>query len=111
MDEFTDTDPADEITRLEELIESLSARINHCRKIALLARALLVGSGLLAAAALIGLIRFDGLLLAVTIAAALGGVVLLGSNRTSAADAEARRAEAETRRAELISAIPLRVVH
>jgi hypothetical protein len=46
----------------------------------------------------------------VAIAAMLGGVVLLGSNRTTSDQAAAALEAAELRRAELIGTIDLRIV-
>lgn len=111
MDQITDHDSRREIAELEDLIETLSARIAHCKKLAMAARGLVAGSGLLALAGVFGLVRVEPVLLLAIISGALGGIVLGGSNRSSAAEARAQLAQAEARRAELIGAIPLRLVH
>lgn len=113
MDQFTDDDQdlRREIARLEDRIEALSATIENCRKFTLAARgAMLLGAALLGSL-IFGLIYFDPLALVGGIAALLGGIVLSGSNRTTAENAKADLAEAEARRATLIGGIPLRVVH
>jgi hypothetical protein len=113
MDQLTDTDLdlRQEITRLEDEIEALSVTIENCRKFTLAARIAVALGGLLLLALLLGLIRFDPMFLVAAIAALLGGVVLSGSNRTSAETAKAELAAAEAKRAALIGGIPLRVVH
>ena len=113
MDQITNTDLdlRREITRLEDEIEALSVTIENCRKFTLAARIAVTLGGLLLLALILGLIRFDPMLLVAAIAAGLGGVVLSGSNRTTAETAKAELAAAEEQRAALIGGIPLRVVH
>lgn len=113
MDQITDFDQdlRQEITRLEDEIEALSGTIENCRKFTLAARAAMLVGGLWLGALVFGLIYFDPLALVGGIAALLGGVVLSGSNRTTADNARADLADAEARRAALIGGIPLRLVH
>jgi uncharacterized protein YhaN len=113
MDQVTNTDLdlRREITRLEDDIEALSVTIENCRKFTLAARVAVMLGGVLLLALLSGLIRFDPMLLVAAIAAVLGGIVLSGSNRTTAENAKAELAAAEEKRAALIGGIPLRVVH
>jgi hypothetical protein len=109
MDEIV-ADPRAEIERLEARIEELSERIESCRKFMLAARVALALGAILLAAGLLGAIRFDGLMLTGAIAAMLGGVVVLGSNRSTEREALAQRAAAERDRAALIGLIELRIV-
>jgi hypothetical protein len=60
-----DSDPHEEIVRLEEHIEELAAKIESCRKFILASRIAVAGGGLISAAMLVGVIRSDlGLLAA-----------------------------------------------
>ncbi len=107
---MTDGDPHDEIVRLEAQIETLSARIENCRKFILAARIAIIGGGILLAALLLGLIRFDPTLLLTAFAALLGGIVAWGSNGSTAKEAAHDLAEAEANRKALIGLISLRIV-
>lgn len=104
------SDPGARIERLEAHIEALGARIENCRKFMLASRVAIALGSLLLAATLFGLIAFDPVVFLAAIAAILGGFVLLGSNRTTADEATAERAEAEAQRAALIDQIDLRVI-
>ena len=103
-------DPHDEIVRLEAQIEILSARIESCRKFILAARIAVAGGTILLAVLLLGLIRFDPTLMLTAFAALLGGIVVWGSNGSTAKEATAELAKAETNRRALIGLINLRVV-
>ena len=108
MDFISSAGPQAEIERLEERIEALAARIENCRKVALAARIILAFGGILIAALLTGLLRPDPLALVTAIVAILGGIVLLGSNRSTAAEAREEMEEAEIKRDEWIGALRLR---
>lgn len=105
-----DADPRDEIVRLEARIDQLAARIENCRKFVLASRLSIALGGILLAAVMLGAIRFEPLALTAAIAALLGGVVMLGSNGSTAKEAAAQLAAAEAARAELIGSIELHVV-
>jgi cell division protein FtsB len=107
---MSDTDPHDEIERLEAQIEEISSKLESCRKFILVARIALVGGAMLFAAILLGIIAFDQRLLLVAIAALLGGIVLWGSNHSTADEAAAELAKAEADRAALIGRLHLQVV-
>ncbi len=107
---MSDGDPHDEIERLEAQIETLSARIENCRKFILAARIAVIGGGILLAALLLGLIRFDPTLLLTAFAALLGGVVVWGSNGSTAKEAADDLAKAEANRKALIGLIDLRII-
>ena len=100
----------DEIVRLEEEIDKLAARIESCRKFILAGRIAAIGGGLVLIATLAGAIRFDLSVMAVAMAAILGGIVVAGSNRSTAKEASTELTAAEARRTELIDQIQLRVV-
>jgi hypothetical protein len=101
------TDPREEIARLEQRIERLAAKRESCRKFVLASRMAIALGGTFLAAAALGAIRFDALALTAGIAAVLGGVVVLGSNRSTAKEAAAQMAAAEAARSELIAGIEL----
>jgi hypothetical protein len=105
-----DTDPHEEIERLEARIEELAARIESCGKFILAGRIAIVAGGLLLAAMLFGAIRFDPTAFAAAFAAVLGGIVVAGSNRSTAKEAANELAVAEANRAALIGLIDLRVI-
>ena len=66
--------------------------------------------GVFLLAIVIGSIRFDPLVMIAAIAAVLGGIVALGSNKTTSDQDTAALQAIELRRAELIGVIDLRVV-
>jgi hypothetical protein len=111
MDDLTaDDDPHDEIVRLEEHIETLADRIESCRKFILAARIAIPSGIVLLLAIFSGLLQFDLLLMAIGVTALLGGIVVLGSNSTTAKQAASEMRAAEAKRAALIGSIRLRAV-
>jgi len=105
-----DADPDSEIASLEDRIEQLAAELDKCRKYLLAGRAAMLLGGAMLLALLLGAIRFDGLAMAASIAAILGGIVVWGSNHSSAKEAAAHLAEAEAERNALIDRIAPREV-
>jgi hypothetical protein len=105
-----DVDPHKEIVRLEAQIEELAGRIENCRKFILAGRIAAAVGGLLLVALLLGAIRFDLQLMMLAMAALLGGIVVWGSNGSTAKEAENELAAAEANRKALIGMIDLRVV-
>jgi hypothetical protein len=103
-------DPHDEIVRLEAEIEELAAKIEGCRKFILAGRIAIAGGGIVLIAMLFGVIRPDLTWLAGGMAAILGGIVIFGSNNSTAKEAANELAKAEAARAALIGGIDLRVV-
>jgi hypothetical protein len=103
-------DPHEEIVRLEAQIEALSDKIENCRKFILAARIAVAGGGVLFVALLLDVIRFDLQLMMLAMAALLGGIVVWGSNSSTAKEAESELAAAEANRKALIGLIDLRVV-
>ena len=94
-------DARDEIVRLEAHIDELAAKIESCRKFILAARVATWGGGIVLAAMLVGAIRLDPTALAGASAALLGGIVVWGSNNSTAKEARKEVAVAEARRAAL----------
>lgn len=87
----------EEIERLERRIEELSDAIARSRRLRLTGRAsALVGPALMAGFAL-GLVAYTPARMVAALALAIGGVVLMGSSRSSTEELERalRRAEAE----------------
>jgi hypothetical protein len=103
-------DPRREIERLEAHIEALAARIENCGKFILAARIAMIAGGLVLVALFLGAIRFDPTWMAGASAALLGGIVVFGSNSSTAKEAEAEMAAAQAERAALIGRIELRVI-
>ena len=100
----------DAIVLLEERIEELCAKIESCRKFILASRIAVTGGGIVLAAMLVGAIRFDLGTMAASVAAFLGGIVVWGSNTSTAKEAAKEMAAAEADRAALIEIIDPRVI-
>ena len=107
---MADGAPHEQISRLESRIEELGEAVERCRKIAIAARTAIIAGGVLLLAVLLGLIRADGLLLMLAAILSIGGIVLYGSNDTTAKQLAAGIDEAERLRAELIGQIELTLV-
>jgi hypothetical protein len=103
-------DLREQIVRLEAEIEKLAAAIESCRKIILISRAAIVLGGALIVAMTLGAIGFNSLALIAAITGVIGGIVLFGSNKSTAEQSAAALRAAEARRAELISGIDLRLI-
>ena len=100
----------DEIVRLEEQIDELAARIENCRKFILAGRIVVVGGGAVLIAILIGALQFDPSVMAMAVAAVLGGIVAAGSSHSTAKEATHELSAAEAKRTALIGQIELRLV-
>ena len=105
-----DGNPHDEIVRLEAQIEALSAKIESCSKFILASRIAMASGGIVIAAILLGAIRCDPAAMTAAVAALLGGVVVWGSNGSTAKEAAKELSAAEVDRAALIEMIDLRVI-
>jgi hypothetical protein len=108
--DFTDTGSRDEIARLEARIEELAVKLENCRKVSVAARIAIAAGVAIFFAALAGFILFDIATLLASIAAIMGGLVLLGSNRSTADETSGEMARLEAQRAALIGAIRPRLV-
>lgn len=102
-----DGDAHREIVRLEAQIEALADKITNCRKFILAGRVALAAGAIVLIALLFGTIRFDPAVMACAVAAGLGGIVVWGSNSSTAKEAAAELAEAEMERAALIGQLDL----
>ena len=103
-------DTRDEIARLEERIAELSERIARCRKLSLAAKLAIAAGAAWLALTVLWLVAFVPSLVFTAITAVIGGVVLLGSNKTSWEQTEAALRQAEAARAMLIGRMELRIV-
>jgi hypothetical protein len=103
-------DPREEISDLETKIEHLAEIIEHCRKLIILAKMALGFGALSLGGFMLGFLGDGPVPLVLGIIGILGGIVLLGSNRTTADTALEDMMAAEARRAQLISTMDLRVV-
>jgi len=110
MDEIAHADPHVEIERLEARIEELAAKLESCRKFVLAARLAIALGGVMLLAGVFGLIRFELMSLSTAFAALLGGIVVYGSNASTAKEASTELAGAERDRAAMIGLIELRTV-
>jgi hypothetical protein len=103
-------DPHEEIVRLEEHIEELAAKIESCRKFILASRIAVAGGGVVLAAMLVGAIWSDLEPMAAAVSFLLGGIVVWGSNSSTAKQATKELAAAESERAALIECINPRII-
>jgi hypothetical protein len=108
--DMDEDDPSEEISRLEARIEELAGTIENCRKIIAASKAAIVLGAALLVAIIVGVIGFDPMIFMAAIAALLGGIVLLGSNNSTAAQKTAELRAAEAQRDALINQIDLTVV-
>jgi hypothetical protein len=107
---MSESDPRDEIARLEAQIEALADSAERCRKIILFSKAAIALGVVLMLAVVLAPIRLDPTVLVVAIAAVIGGIVGLGSNVRTLQQMAAAMQSAEALRAELIDEIALRTV-
>jgi hypothetical protein len=105
-----DGDPHDEIVRIEAQIEALTAQIESCQKFVLAGRIAMAAGAITFAAMLFGVLRFDATIMMASVAALLLGVVVWGSNGSTAKQAAIELTKAEANRAALIGLIDLRVI-
>ena len=94
----------------EERIEEVAAKIESCRKFILASQIAVAGGGLVLAAMLVGAIHSDLGPMAAAVASLLGGIVVWGSNTSTAKEAAKELATAEADRAALIEMIDPRVI-
>lgn len=100
----------DQISRLEAETEKLGESAEWCRKIAVTAKAAIALGVVWLAAILFRVILPEGIGLMGSAILIIGGLVLAGSNATTATQIAERIEAAEKLRAELIGQIDLRVV-
>jgi len=100
----------EDIARIEERIEALREQIARCAKLALAAKVAIGAGGVWLALTVLWLVPFVPFMLVAALAAAIGGVVLAGSNATTWNQTEAALRASEAMRAEWIGRLELRVV-
>jgi hypothetical protein len=103
-------DPHEKIDHIEEHIEELAVKLESCRKFILASRVAVAGGGLVLAAMLVGAIQFDLGLMAASVALFLGGIVIWGSNSSTARETAKEITAAEIERAALIEQLNPRVI-
>ncbi len=100
----------DEIVQLEAQIEELAGRIENCRKFILVGQIAVMTGGAVLGAMLLGILQSDPTIMGLAATAVLGGIVVAGSNRSTAKEAAHEFSATEARRAELISQLELQTV-
>jgi hypothetical protein len=100
----------DEIARLETRIEELGDARERCRKISMTSKVVVVAALAWVALTLVTLLPFTPGMFFGALAAAIGGTVLLGSNKTTWDETETALHDAQAARAALIGQIELRLV-
>jgi hypothetical protein len=110
MASMNEGDHRNTIERLEAEIDELAAKIEGCRKFILAGRIAVAGGGVALIATLVGGIQFNPSVVGIAGAAVLGGIVAVGSNRSTAIEATHELTAAEAKRTALIEQIDLRLV-
>jgi hypothetical protein len=105
-----DDEPRDQISELEVRIEELAGALERCRKTALASKAAMAFGGILLAATTLGVVTFDPMVMVAGLAALLGGVVVFGSNTSTANQLSESMRSAEAQRAALIGQLDIRLV-
>jgi hypothetical protein len=100
----------EEIERLELRIEKLSEAIERSRRLRLGGRALVVIGPMLLAGFALGLVNDSPTRVIAALALAIGGVVLMGSSRSSTEELERSLRQAEAERIAAIDALKLTAV-
>jgi hypothetical protein len=106
----TEEDPRDQIVELEARIDDLAERIERCRKIIVAAKIAIALGAIVLILLLIGAIGFDPVVMMVAVIAFIGGIVVFGTNTSTARQMAANMARAEAYRATLIDTLELRRV-
>jgi len=106
----TEEDPRDQIAELEARIDDLAERIERCRKIIVAAKIAIALGAIVLILLLIGAIGFDPVVMMVAVIAFIGGIVVFGTNTSTARQMAANMARAEAYRATLIDTLELRRV-
>jgi hypothetical protein len=105
-----DDEPREQISELEVQIEELAGALERCRKTALASKAAMAFGGILLAATTLGVVTFDPMVMVTGLAALLGGVVIFGSNTSTANQLSESMRSAEALRAALIGRLDIRLV-
>ena len=94
--------PREHISELEVQIEELTDALERCRKTALASKAAMGLGGILMVATTLGVVTFDPMMMVAGLAALLGGIVVFGSNTSTANQLSEAMRSAETQRAALV---------
>ncbi len=105
-----DSDPREQISRLEVHIEELISASERCQKIIVISKFVAAFGGLVFVALILQAIRFDPIAMIGAITALVGGTVVFGSNTSTLKQTTAAMKAAEALRTEMISKTDLRVV-
>jgi hypothetical protein len=100
----------EEIVRLEAQIDETEATIESCRKFILAGRIAVASGSVVLVAMFVGGIQFNPSLMGIAGAAVLGGIVAVGSNRSSSKEALGELTALEAKRAMLIAQLDLRII-
>ncbi len=103
-------DRQQQIADLEAEIERLTDGVQQCRKIELVAKGAIAAGCAVLLAAIVGPFRSEPLMFVLGVAAALGGTVLLGSNKRTLEETLATIEANEARRVSVIDQMELRTV-
>ena len=104
------SDLRDDIASLEERIDALRQTRERCRKISLVARIALSVSALWLILTLAALMPFSPTPFFAALAAMIGGVVLIGSNKTTWEQTEEELRKTEAMRDQFIGRLEMRTV-
>jgi len=107
---MTDSDLPVQIAQLEDEIDRLADKLESCRKIMVFSKVAIGAGAIWILAFIFGAVGFGPSSMIAAIGAMIGGVVLLGSNSTTAKLAATAMQDAERRRAELIDEVDARTV-
>jgi hypothetical protein len=105
-----DDDPHDRISQLEAKIDTLADGIDRCRKIVIASQIAIALGAVVLVLLLVGALGFDPVVMMAAVIAFIGGIVVLGTNTSTAKQMAADMARAETLRSELIDRLELRRV-
>ncbi len=103
-------DQRGEIVRLEIRIDEIEATIESCRKFILAGRIAVAGGSVILILMLMGVIQINPLIMAIAMAAVLGGIVAAGSNRSTAREVTHELTALEAKRATLIAQLELQLI-
>jgi hypothetical protein len=103
-------DLSEQVAQLEDRIEALARTAESCRKMILAAKLAIAAGAAWWLLLPFGIVTFGPTAMTVTLAAILGGIVLVGSNTTTLRQAMDGARKAEALRAELIGRSELKVV-
>lgn len=101
---------SDDIARIEEHIEALNETIARCRKISLASKIAIAAGAVWLLLTFLWLVPFVPALFFASLAALIGGIVLLGSNATTWSQTEAALAASRALRRDMIGQLQMRVV-